>query len=55
VTDGAASDGGTDGAALATQSELLASEGVDVYTIGVGSRVYMYVADIFSFTFARII
>jgi hypothetical protein len=39
VTDGAASDGGTDGDPLAVQSEQLASIGVEVHVIGVGDRV----------------
>ena len=43
VTDGAASDGGTDGDPLAVQSEQLASIGVEVHVIGVGDRVRQYV------------
>jgi hypothetical protein len=40
VTDGEASDGGSDGGALRTESDLLANMGVDVYAIGVGDGLY---------------
>jgi hypothetical protein len=43
VTDGAASDGGTNGDPLAVQSEQLANIGVEVHVIGVGDRVRQYV------------
>jgi hypothetical protein len=43
VTDGAASDGGTNGDPLAVQSEQLANIGVEVHVIGVGESVRQYV------------
>jgi hypothetical protein len=44
VTDGEASDGGSDGGALRTESDLLANMGVDVYAIGVGDGLFRQVA-----------
>jgi hypothetical protein len=43
VTDGAASDGGTDGDPLAVRSEQLVNIGIEVHVIGVGDRVNQYV------------
>jgi hypothetical protein len=44
VTDSEASDGGSDGGALRTESDLLANMGVDVYAIGVGDGLFRQVA-----------